>query len=246
MKSLTDTEFRIANLLMGDRPVTIYLKWPESKLFALQPVMKLLWGTFTGELRDTYDNFYKSYGKKAAADFWKILFLIDEGGVTPVPELYNHVSTLNGRGMSFDLGVQSLSQLEHLYGKANAETILNNCTQVYGQQSSLTTAKYVSELLGGKSAFSSSLSHGEETSKHEQKIPLMTPQRIRGMRNTILIFDKELDYPIKAKRMPEFVKTEPQIPVRPEISLLPASRLDTWRRASEAYPLFFAEGGDVQ
>ena len=131
VKSLTGSDFRIADLLMGERPVTIYLKWPESKLFALQPVMKLLWGTFTSELRDTYDNFVKKYGKKVTAKFWKILFLIDEAGVTPVPELYNHVSTFNGRGMSFELGVQDLSQLDALYGQYHAETILNNCTQVF-------------------------------------------------------------------------------------------------------------------
>jgi type IV secretory pathway TraG/TraD family ATPase VirD4 len=59
VKSLTGSDFRIADLLMGERPVTIYLKWPESKLFALQPVMKLLWGTFTNELKDTYDNSQK-------------------------------------------------------------------------------------------------------------------------------------------------------------------------------------------
>ena len=250
VKSLTGSDFRIADLLMGERPVTIYLKWPESKLFALQPVMKLLWGTFTSELRDTYDSFYKLYGKKVASQFWKILFLIDEGGVTPVPELYNHVSTLNGRGMSFEIGIQDLSQLEALYGTAHADTILNNCVQVFSRQQSFKTAEYVSKWLGGKSAFSSShTTHGEKTSegKQEQKVPLMTPQQIRGMDDTILIFHPDLRYPIKAKRMPEFVKAEtisddhPLLSPIPEIPLLPAPRVDTWRRATEAYPLFFAE-----
>jgi hypothetical protein len=81
----------------------------------------------------------------------------------------------------------------------------------------------------------------------------MTPQDIRGMGDTILIFHPDLRYAIKAKRMPEFVKPEkgtiipnPQLPVLPEIPLLPVPRVDTWRRASETYPVFFAEGGDVQ
>jgi hypothetical protein len=85
--------------------------------------------------------------------------------------------------------------------------------------------------------------------KQEQKVPLMTPQEIRGMGDTILIFHPDLRYSIKANRMPEFVKPEkgtmipdyPQLPVLPETPLLPAPRMDTWRRVSEAYPLFFAE-----
>jgi type IV secretory pathway TraG/TraD family ATPase VirD4 len=235
---------------MGERPVTIYLNWPESKLFALQPVMKLLWGTFTSELKNTYDNLVKVYGKKITARFQKILFLIDEGGVTPVPELYKHVSTLNGRGMFFEIGVQDFSQLDALYGQYNAKTILNNCAKVFFQQESIEMAKIVREYLGGKSAFSSSQTiHGDETSegKHEQKIPLMSEQEIMGMDETILIRHRDLRYMIKAKRLPEFVKPEAApdyprlLPATPEIPLLPAPRVDTWRRASEAYPLFFAE-----
>jgi hypothetical protein len=221
VKSLTSSDFRIADLLTGERPVTIYLNWPESKLFALQPVMKLLWGTFTSELKDLYDNLVKRYGKEITATFWRILFLIDEAGVTPVPELYNHVSTLNGRGMSFSMGIQDLSQLDGLYGQFYAKTILNNCTQVFSRQQSLETAKYVSELLGGRSAFSSShTTHGDESSegKQEQKVPLMSPQEIRGMGDTILIFHPDLRYAVKGKRMPEFVK--PQAPSPP--LLLPA------------------------
>jgi type IV secretory pathway TraG/TraD family ATPase VirD4 len=158
--------------------------------------------------------------------------------------------------MYLQLSKSGLPQLEALYGKYYAGTILNNCTQVFFRQKNLETAEYVSRLLGGKSAFSSSpTTHGDQTSegKQEQKVPLMTPQDIRGMGDTILIFHPDLRYAIKAKRMPEFVKPEkgtmisnPQLPVLPEIPLLPSPRVDTWRRASEAYPVLFAEGGDAQ
>jgi type IV secretion system protein VirD4 len=210
VKSFSGSSFRVADILTNERPVTIYLKWPESKLSAVQPVMKLLWGTFVEELKNVTNPRHK------------MLFLIDEGGVTPIPELYKHVATVNGRGMSFVIGIQDLSQLEGLY-PTYYKTILNNCAQVFFRQQSLETAKYVSELLGGKSAFSSSQSiHGEETSeaKHEQKVALMSPQEIRGMGGTLLVFHPDLRYAIKARRMPEFVKPEtaplllapPQIP----------------------------------
>ena len=197
--SLSGSDFRIVDLLTGERPVTIYLKWPESKLFSLQPVMKLLWGTFINELRD--------HGNETTR---KTMLLIDEGGVTYIPELQDAMATLNSRGVSFVIGIQELSQLD-MYGKANAQTILGNCSKIFYEQESLETAKFVAERLGGKSAFSSSQStHGEEVSegKHEQKIPLMTPQEIMGMDETVIIFVRGLRYAIKARRMPEFVKPD--------------------------------------
>ena len=125
VNSFSGSDFRISDLLLSKRPVTIYLTWPESKLRALQPVIKLIWGTFISELKDLYDDGVKQDSQRF---FQKILFLIDEGGVTPIPELYDHVATCNGRGMSFVMGIQALSQLDAVYGKENAETILNNCS----------------------------------------------------------------------------------------------------------------------
>ena len=165
--------------------------------------------------------------------------------MTPVPELYNHVSTFSGRGMSFQMGIQDLSQLDGLYGKAYAKTILNNCTQVFSRQQSLETAKYVSELLGGKSAFSSShTTHGEETSegKQEQKVPLMTPQEIRGMGNTILIFHPDLRYVIKGKRMPEFVKLEKPMLFLPAPAPVKKASVIYWRQEYSSIPMFQQRG----
>ena len=55
VNSMSGSDFRISDLLLSKRPVTIYLTWPESKLRALQPVIKLIWGTFISELKDLYD-----------------------------------------------------------------------------------------------------------------------------------------------------------------------------------------------
>jgi type IV secretory pathway TraG/TraD family ATPase VirD4 len=153
--------------------------------------------------------------------------------------------------MSFVMGIQALSQLDAVYGKENAETILNNCAKVIFRQESFSTAKIVSEWLGDRSAFASSQTkHREHTSegKQEREIPLMTPQEIRGMPDDdILIWVRGVRYPIKAKRIPLLEKKviTPSPPPPPLPLLLPASqqppKMDTWRRASEAYPLFFAE-----
>ena len=154
-------------------------------------------------------------------DLHRILFLIDEGGVTHVPDLHDHVSTVNGYGMSFVMGIQSISQLD-AYGKSNAETILNNCSKVFSWQESLETADYLSRMLGGKSGFSSShTSYGRE-GKQEQKIPLLSPQAIMGMsEEKRLIFHRGLRYAIQAKRLSFTPPKLLSLPARSDIPVLP-------------------------
>jgi type IV secretory pathway TraG/TraD family ATPase VirD4 len=180
--------------------------------------MRLFWGTFTDELTTIYTDLTRD---GARPDLHRILFLIDEAGVTPVPELYNHVSTLNGYGMSFVMGIQALSQLD-MYGKSNAETILNNCTQIFSWQQSLSTAEYISRRLGGKSGFSSShTSYDDRTSeaKQEQKIPLLSPQEIMGMsEEKRLIFHRGLRYATQAKRIAFTPPKLLSLPARSEIN----------------------------
>jgi type IV secretion system protein VirD4 len=241
VKTLTGSSFKIADLLTGKRPVTIYLNWPERYLDSLKPLMKLFWGTFTDELKTIYDKLTKY---EARPDLHKILFLIDEAGVTPVPELYNHVSTLNGRGMSFVLGIQSLSQLD-MYGKSNAETILNNCSQVFSWQESFSTAEEVSRMLGWKSGFSSShTSHGSE-GKQEQKVPLLSPQEIRGMsEEKRLIFHRGLRYAIQAKRISFTPSKLLSLPARSEVlSLTGNPQKNNWtgRHVESGATLFLSK-----
>src|SRR5437763_10245339 len=56
VESLKGADFSVSDLLFGAKPITIYLRWPEAKLLALQPLMKLLWGTFLEELKYLYDH----------------------------------------------------------------------------------------------------------------------------------------------------------------------------------------------
>jgi hypothetical protein len=100
VKSLSGSDFRMTDLLTGERPVTIYLNWPESKLFALQPVMKLLWGTFTSELKDFYDNFVKKHGKRPRLNSGKSFFSLMKQGLRLYPN-YTIMSVRSMDGVCF-------------------------------------------------------------------------------------------------------------------------------------------------
>jgi type IV secretory pathway TraG/TraD family ATPase VirD4 len=137
---------------------------------------------------------------------YPVLLLIDEAGRTAIPSLHDHATTVVGRGISLWIAIQSLSQLDAIYGKHRADTLRNNCeSQLYYRQASHETAKYLEECLGKRSDFahSQTLHKGVEISQGqvEQAVELMTAQAIKQMDdNEIIGWHREL-MPFKAKRM---------------------------------------------
>jgi len=88
----------------------------------------------------------------AAADTRPIpvhLFLDEFANVGVIPHFETTISLARGRGVGIWLGIQSLSQLEARYGKANAQTILTNCaTKIALHGLDVETAEYFSRAVG--------------------------------------------------------------------------------------------------
>ena len=55
------------------------------------------------------------------------LFLDEFANLGPLPHFPTTIAVARRRGMALVLGVQSLAQLEGLYGRAGAATIQTNC-----------------------------------------------------------------------------------------------------------------------
>src|SRR5207248_3669708 len=86
-----------------------------------------------------------------------VLLLIDEAGRTAIPSLSDHATTVVGRGISLWMAVQSLSQLEAVYGKARSQVLRDNMeSQIYYRPTDLATAKYLEARLGDASAYAHS------------------------------------------------------------------------------------------
>ncbi len=191
IRSLTDSDFQPADLLTGEKPVTVYLRWPERNLLALSPLVRLLWGTLIDELITTYDN---AAGKQCKP----VLLIVDEAGRTAIPTLADHATTVVGRGITLWIAIQSLSQLEAVYGKAHAQILRDNMeSQLYYRPTDLATAKYLEDRLGSKSAYAHSITsrEGEETSQGqtERPIPLLAAQEILQLKDTdVLGFHRNL------------------------------------------------------
>src|SRR6266567_3805456 len=222
IRSLARSDFTPEQLIRGDRPVTLYLRWKEQDLLALSPLVRLLWGTLISELITAYD---ANQGEGCKP----VLLLIDEAGRTAIPSLADHATTVVGRGIYLWVAIQSLSQLEAVYGRARAQVLKDNMeTHLYYPPNDIATAKHIEEWLGQKSAYARSITSrdGLETSEGlaERAIPLLTAQEIAQLSDEeIICFHRRLP-PFKITRMDwrrhEVLNQRRGIPA-PELSALP-------------------------
>jgi type IV secretion system protein VirD4 len=227
IRSLSGSDFRAQDLMTSDKPITLYLRWTERDLLALSPLVRLMWGTLIDGLITTYD---KAQGKNCQP----FLLLIDEAGRTAIPSLADHATTVVGRGISLWVAVQSLAQLDAVYGKTRASVLRDNMeSQIYYRPSNQETADYLQHCLGRRSDYarSETLREGTATSegRSEQGIPLLTSQDIKQLKDEDIIGFHRLLPAFRAKRMdwrhfPDLVQKQAIPP--PQLAMLP--QLDDW------------------
>ena len=199
VRSLAGADFSARELMCGTKPITVYLRWPERDLLALSPLVRLLWGSLIDELITTYD---AAQGKECRP----VLLLIDEAGRTAIPSLADHATTVVGRGVSLWIAVQSLAQLDAVYGRARAQVLRDNVeNQLYYRPSNHETAEYLERCLGRKSGFAASQTTHEGVPAteglSEQGVPLLTAQEIKQLGDEdVTGFHRRLP-PFQAKRM---------------------------------------------
>jgi type IV secretion system protein VirD4 len=234
IRSLSGSDFSAGDLLYKDAPITVYLRWTERDLLALSPLVRLMWGTLIDGLITTYD---KAQGKNCQP----VLLIIDEAGRTAIPSLADHATTVVGRGISLWIAVQSLAQLDAVYGKTRATVLRDNMeTQLYYRPSNQETADYLQHCLGRKSEYAQSqtMRDGAETSqgRSEQGIPLMTAQEIKQLTDEDIIGFHRLLPPFQAKRM-----DWRHFPVLRERQLLPPPELFPLLELAEKLPTLITQ-----
>jgi type IV secretory pathway TraG/TraD family ATPase VirD4 len=170
------SDIKVRELMFSKTPITIYLRWHESDLLALSPLIKFVWEAMISELITAYD---VAPDKRRCQ---RVLLSIEEAGVTGIPNLPEHVSTLRSRHMSVTAVFQDRSQGYALYGRDRAINMFNNFRyQIYFRQDDLETAQYLETRCGSQSGFAHSKTEHERsisTGESEQKIPLRTAQYI--------------------------------------------------------------------
>ena len=199
VRSLTNSDFTPDEIITSTKPITVYFRWPERDLLALAPLVRLLWGSLI-------DGLLTSYDERQGQDCKPVLLLVDEAGRTAIPMLADQATTVVGRGITLWIAVQSLYQLEAVYGKTRAQVLRDNMeTQIYYRPADLETADYLEHSLGRHSEYAHSQTKRQGTEQSsglvEQAVPLATAQEIRQMRDEdIIAFHRNLP-PMRLKRL---------------------------------------------
>ncbi len=199
VKGLAVSDFTVSDLMLGEKPVTLYLQWPERYLKAISPLIRLIVTSLIDELVETYD-------KRSGKGCQPVLMLMDEVTRTALPSLAEHATTVVGRGITLWVAIQSLKALEAVYGAENAQVLRDNMeTQIYYRPDDLSTAQYLENRGGKKSAYARSETTREtgerSEGKSEQGIPLMAAQDFMHMKeHQVILFHRNLP-PIRAHRV---------------------------------------------
>ena len=250
VRSLSGSDVTAADLMTAQTPVTVYLRFTERHLIAQAPLVRLLYGTLTDDLTATYDAAAKEGRQQTCRP---VLLLVDEAGRTAIPSLSDHAATVTGRGISLWIAIQSLSQLDAVYGHARAQILRDNMrTQLYYPPDDLKTATYLEERLSRRSAFARSESTreggGESLGLSEQAVPLLTAWEIQYDLNDddVLGFHRNRRLPpFRATRMDwrdfsvltqRAAMAAPPVPVLPPLRHMPVSIWEQIRHDTDKPP----------
>lgn len=179
-RNTSASDFRIADLMNADAPVSLYLVVPPSDLARTRPIIRLILNQIGRRLTESM-----SIGATTAYKH-RLLLMLDEFPSLGRLEFFETaLAFIAGYGLKAFLIAQSLNQLEKAYGPNNS--ILDNChvRVTYGANDDK-TARRISDLLGqatekktqktysGSGLWLSSRSESEQ----EYARPLLTPGEV--------------------------------------------------------------------
>src|SRR5712672_4802672 len=132
-------DWRIRDLVEGDRPVTLYLVVPPSDISRTKPLVRLILNQIGRRLTEDLH----AKGRR-----YRLLLMLDEFPVLGRLDFFESaLAFMAGYGLKSFLIAQSLNQIEKAYGPYNA--ILDNChVRVSFATNDERTAKRVSDALG--------------------------------------------------------------------------------------------------
>src|SRR5262249_18558946 len=120
----------------ADRNATIYLTYPLTSLEVVGPLAAAI---VSGLMRQLLAHPART----------RVLFPLDEMPSVALPHLAGYLATVGGAGMTFVLYAQALPQIEAIYGREAALSILANCPhQVFFPPKDSQTAAHVSRAYG--------------------------------------------------------------------------------------------------
>lgn len=165
-------------------PAAVYWCLKEQDITRLRPLTAVFFSLLLDQISGTSD---------AEADVPITLLLDEFANIGNLQSFETTIAVVRGRGVAIWLGIQSLSQLEARYGRANAQTILTNCgTKIALHGLDVETARYLSASLGEGTVTAARASNQRlfgvlpspiiTVSDQHHARPLLTPDEVRRIR----------------------------------------------------------------
>jgi type IV secretion system protein VirD4 len=232
-------DWRIADLVEVERPVSLYLVVPPSDISRTKPLIRLVLNQIGRRLTERLDN---------PARRWRLLMMLDEFPALGRLDFFESALAFQaGYGIRAFLVAQSLNQIQKAYGEHDA--ILDNChVRVCFATNDERTAKRISDALGTATELRTMKNYAGHrlapwlshlmVSRQETGRPLLTPGEIMQLPATDEIVMIAGLPPIRAKKLryyedPSFAERVLPPPTQSENGYADCPRLrpDDWSGA---------------
>jgi type IV secretion system protein VirD4 len=233
-------DWRITDLIDGDRPATLYLVVPPSDISRTKPLIRLVLNQIGRRLTEDLHAKNRRH---------RVLLMLDEFPALGRLDFFESaLAFMAGYGLKAFLIAQSLNQIEKAYGANNS--ILDNChVRVSFATNDERTAKRVSDALGTATEMKAMKNYAGHrlspwlghlmVSRSETARPLLTPGEVMQLPPADEIVMIAGVPPIRAKKARYFEDkrlTERVVPPPEPLTKQAASRPDSWSAITPQKP----------
>lgn len=232
-------DWRIADLISAEHPVSLYLVVPPSDISRTKPLIRLILNQVGRRLTESLD------GSDGIERRHKLLLMLDEFPALGRLDFFETaLAFMAGYGLRAFLISQSLNQIDKAYGQNHS--ILDNChVRVTFATNDERTAKRISETLGTATKLRAQRNYAGHrlapwlghlmVSRQETARPLLTPGEVMQLPSDEAVVMLSGLAPIRAKKLRYFTDANFQSRVQPAPRLqpgryadAPAPRADDW------------------
>ncbi|WP_321854414.1 conjugal transfer protein TraG [Paraburkholderia tropica] len=198
-------DWRIADLIASESPVSLYLVVPPSDISRTKPLVRLILNQIGRRLTESLD------GSDGIARRHKLLLMLDEFPALGRLDFFETaLAFMAGYGIRSFLIAQSLNQIDKAYGQNHS--ILDNChVRVTFATNDERTAKRISETLGTATELRAQRNYAGHrlapwlghlmVSRQETARPLLTPGEVMQLPPDDAVVMVSSLAPIKAKKL---------------------------------------------
>ncbi len=209
-------DWRIADLIAAEHPVSLYLVVPPSDISRTKPLIRLILNQIGRRLTESLD------GSDGIERRHKLLLMLDEFPALGRLDFFETaLAFMAGYGIRSFLIAQSLNQIDKAYGQNHS--ILDNChVRVTFATNDERTAKRISETLGTATELRAQRNYAGHrlapwlghlmVSRQETARPLLTPGEVMQLPPDEAVVMVSSVAPIKAKKLRYYADSQFQAP----------------------------------